>query len=89
MDESKSAPLTPYGENGFKKATAVIEKDGSLKIVQNKEVGKAIIELAAKLPYYEWAKIVHSIEKAQASASAKKPLGGADAERVKQIYEGL
>ena len=40
MDESKSAPLTPYGENGFKKATAVIEKDGSLKIVQNKEVGK-------------------------------------------------
>ncbi len=89
MNESKNAPLMPYGENGFKEATAVIEKDGSLKIVQNKEVGKAIIELAAKLPYYEWAKIVHSIEKAQASASAKKPLGGADAERVKQIYEGL
>ena len=33
MDESKNAPLMPYRENGFKKATAVIEKDGSLKIV--------------------------------------------------------
>lgn len=33
MNESKNAPLTPYGENGFKEAKAVIEKDGSLKIV--------------------------------------------------------
>ncbi len=32
-DNKNTAPLTPYGENGFKKATVAVQEDGSLKIV--------------------------------------------------------
>lgn len=44
-DNKNTAPLTPYGENGFKKATVAVQEDGSLKIVPagEDEIAKAHI----------------------------------------------
>ena len=39
------APLTPYGENGFKEATVAVREDGSLEIIPAEE-GKDEIEKA-------------------------------------------